>query len=281
MHLPVVFHIFGLALPVHLVFETLAYGVGFRLYLWLRKQGDRLDDRTRMTALVGAIVGAGLGSKLLGFAEHPELWQPALDNPIYLMAAKTILGGLLGGIIGVETAKAIAGVKASTGDLYVFPLIAAIAIGRIGCLLTGVSDGTWGDATHFILGFDAGDGVVRHPTPLYEIGFLIVLAGVLWQVRARFILQNGDLFKLFIMAYCAWRFLIEFLKPVTTSALTNNLNIVQNIASDSDLSAKPCLSMLQIAATIGFAAYAGHFVRRRSDVRKSVSGFSRKHRDKT
>ncbi len=259
MQLPVVFHLFGLALPAHLVFESLAYGVGFRLYLWLRKRGDRLDDRTRMTALIGAIVGAGLGSKLLGFAEHPELWQQALHNPIYLMAAKTILGGLLGGTVGVEIAKAIAGVKTSTGDLYVFPLIAAIAIGRIGCLLTGVSDGTWGDATHFMLGFNAGDGVIRHPTPLYEIGFLIALAGILWQVRRRLTLQHGDLFKLFIMAYCAWRFAIEFLKPVTTYALTNNLNIVQNIATDSDLSAKPGLSMLQMAAALGFAVYAAHF----------------------
>lgn len=259
MHLPVVFHLLGLALPAHLVFETLAYGVGFRLYLWLRKRGDRLDDRTRMTALIGAIAGAGLGSKVLGFAEHPELWPLALHNPIYLMAAKTILGGLLGGIIGVEIAKAAVGVKTSTGDLYVFPLIAAIAIGRIGCLLTGVSDGTWGDATHFAPGFDAGDGVIRHPTPLYEIVFLITLAGGLWQVSRRFTLQNGDLFKLFIMAYCAWRFLIEFLKPVTTYALTNNLNIVQNIATDSDLHAKPGLSMLQIAAALGFAVYAWHF----------------------
>ncbi|WP_443748518.1 prolipoprotein diacylglyceryl transferase [Asticcacaulis solisilvae] len=259
MHLPVVFHLFGLPLPAHLVFESLAYGVGFRLYLWLRKQGDRLDDRTRMTALIGAIVGAGLGSKLLGFAEHPELWGLIARNPMYLLAAKTILGGLLGGIIGVEIAKATAGVKTSTGDLYVFPLLAAIAIGRIGCLLTGISDGTWGDATHFALGFDAGDGIIRHPTPLYEIAFLVALAGALWQIRRRFTLQNGDLFKLFIMAYCAWRFGIEFLKPVTTYTLTNSLNIVQNIATDSDLSAKPGLSMLQMAAVLGFAVYAWHF----------------------
>ena len=261
MHLPFVFNLFGLAVPAHPAFETLAYGVGFRLYLWLRKQGDRLDDRTRMTALIGAIAGAGLGSKLLGFAEHPELWSLAWHNPIYLMAAKTILGGLLGGIIGVEIAKAAAGVHTSTGDLYVFPLLAAIATGRVGCLLTGVSDGTWGDATHFVLGFDAGDGVVRHPTPLYEIGFLVLLAVILWQTRKRVVLRNGDLFKLFIMAYCAWRFVIEFLKPVTTYALTKNLNIVQNIATDSDLGAKPGLSILQMAAALGFAVYAWHFAR--------------------
>src|SRR5471030_1346848 len=106
MHLPVVFHVFGLSLPAHLVLESLAYIIGFRLYLYLRKrQNDTLDDASRLTVLIGAIVGAAVTSKALGFAEHPELWALAMKNPVYLLAAKTILGGLLGGIIGVEIAK--------------------------------------------------------------------------------------------------------------------------------------------------------------------------------
>lgn len=259
---PVTFHVFGLGLPAHLVFETLAYGVGFRLYLWLRaRTPDAFSDQARLTVMIGAVIGAALGSKLLGFAEHPELWPLGARNPVYMMAAKTILGALLGGIIGVEIAKRAAGITRSTGDLYVFPLLAAIAIGRIGCLLTGVSDGTWGDATHFALGFDAGDGVIRHPTPLYEIVFLMVLAGALWLIKRRQILQNGQLFKIFIMAYCAWRFVIEFLKPVTTYNLTNHLNVVQNIATPEALTAQPGLSLLQMAALAGFAVYAAHFIR--------------------
>ncbi len=263
MIFPVVFHIFGLPLPAHLVFETLAYAGGFRLYVWLRqKTKDSIDDRSRLTVLVGAVVGAAITSKVLGFAEHPELWRLSLTNPTYFIAAKTILGGLLGGIIGVEVAKAFAGITRSTGDIYVFPLLTAILIGRIGCLLTGVSDGTWGDATHFVLGFDAGDGIIRHPTPLYEIAFLTALAIVLWKVRHQWQLMEGDLFKLFIMAYCAWRFGIEFLKPVTTYTLSNNLNIVQNIAANESLKAYPGLSLLQFSAMAGFTFYAAFFVRR-------------------
>lgn len=259
MTFPVVFHLLGLNLPAHMVFETLAYGIGFRLYLWARKAThDDVSDRTRMTVLIGAVVGAAAGSKLLAFAEHPQLWGPALHNPAYIIAAQTILGAILGGIIGVETVKKAAGITRSTGDIYVFPLLAAIVIGRIGCALTGVSDGTWGDATTLSIRFDAGDGVIRHPTPLYEIAFLLVLGSGLWWVR-RCKLPEGDLFKLFVLGYCAWRFVIEFLKPVTTYSLSNHLNVVQNIATDTALKAAPGLSVLQLAALIAVLYYAGWF----------------------
>ncbi len=261
MSFPVVVHLFGLNLPAHLICETLAYAIGFRLYLWLRaRSADPISDAGRLTVLAGAIIGAALGSKLLAFAEHPELWRLAAGNPVYVLGAKTILGALLGGILGVEIVKTFAGIRTSTGDLYVFPLLVAIMIGRVGCLLTGVSDGTWGDATHFIFGFDAGDGVVRHATPLYEIVFLMALGGALWWARRRLPLRNGDLFKLFIMGYCAWRFAIEYLKPVTTYALTNRLNVVQNIATDTVMHGEPGVSILQMAALMGFLAYAVYFI---------------------
>ena len=76
MIFPVVFHIFGLPLPAHLVFETLAYAGGFRLYVWLRqKTKDSIDNRSRLTVLVGAVVGAAITSKVLGVNFHRELTQ--------------------------------------------------------------------------------------------------------------------------------------------------------------------------------------------------------------
>lgn len=273
--LPVVFHILGLALPAHMVMESLAYIAGFRLYLLLRQaQTDSFSDSARLTVMVGAIIGAALGSKLLGFLEHPELWPLAMKNPLYFLAAKTILGGLLGGIIGVEIAKALTGIRRSTGDIYVFPLLAAIMIGRIGCLLTGVSDGTWGDATSFFMAYDAGDGVLRHPTPLYEILFLVALGILLYALRRRGGLAQGDLFKVFIMAYCGWRFFIEFLKPVTTYAFFN-LNIVQFSAKPESLSGSDGLSAIQMAALLGLIYYAGWFIwRGRALWQRGITSFS-------
>lgn len=264
MDFPVVFDIFGVRIPAHLVFESLAYAVGFRLYLWLRqKTKDPVDNKSRLTVLVGAIVGAAIGSKALAFAEHPELWPMAQADPVYFIASKSILGGLLGGIIGVEITKAFAGITRSTGDIYVFPLLTAIAIGRMGCLLTGVSDGTWGNATHFILGFDAGDGVIRHPTPLYEIAFLTSFGLGLWHAQRHLQLEEGDFFKIFIIGYCVWRFGIEFLKPVTTYGVASDLNIVQNAATTGALPAFLGLSILQLSALAGVTFYAAFFLQRR------------------
>lgn len=256
MTFPVIFHLFGLNLPAHMLFQTLGYAVGFRLYLWLRrKTNDDFSDGTRLTVLIAAVVGAAVGSKLLAFAEHPQLWRPALTQPALLISAQSILGALLGGTLAVEIVKKIAGVTRSTGDIYVFPLLAGMVVGRIGCALTGVSDGTWGDVTRLPVGFDAGDGVLRHPTPIYEILFLLALAGLFLWLRPR-PLREGDRFKLFLAAYCAWRFLIEWLKPVTTYAISNNLNVVQNIATDRSLTAAPGLSVLQMAALIALLCYA-------------------------
>ncbi len=256
MTFPVVFHVFGLNLPAHMGFQALGYAVGFRLYLWLRKAThDDMGDRTRLTVFIAAIVGAAVGSKGLAFAVHPQLWRPALSQPALLISAQSILGALLGGTFAVEIVKKAAGITRSTGDIYVFPLLAGMIIGRIGCALTGISDGTWGDATTLPWGFDAGDGVLRHPTPVYEILFLLALAGLFAWLRPR-AMREGDRFKLFMLAYCAWRLVIEFLKPVTTYAINNHLNIVQNIATDRSLTAAPGLSVLQMAALAGILCYA-------------------------
>jgi phosphatidylglycerol---prolipoprotein diacylglyceryl transferase len=50
------------------------------------------------------------------------------------------LNAILGGWIGVEIAKRRLGLGHPTGDIYVFPLIAGMCIGRIGYLLGGIED---------------------------------------------------------------------------------------------------------------------------------------------
>ena len=71
-----------------------------------------------------------------------------LHNPAYLVGGKTIVGALIGGLITVEIAKRYIGIQQSTGDLYAIPLALGIAIGRIGCFLTGLPDNTYGTATN-------------------------------------------------------------------------------------------------------------------------------------
>jgi prolipoprotein diacylglyceryltransferase len=125
---------------------------------------------------------------------------------------KTIVGGLLGGWLAVELAKLLLHVRSRTGDLYAVPLCLGIAIGRIGCFLAGLADDTYGTATTLPWGVDFGDGIRRHPTQLYELVFLLLLAGAL-TVYARRPHPQGQMFRIFMAAYLAWRFVVDFIKP--------------------------------------------------------------------
>ncbi len=215
----------GTTLHPHPVFEVLAYGVGFQLYLATRKRYARAavpPDQT-VWILAGAIVGALLGSKALSFLEHPDEW-----NLEMLLTGKTIVGGLLGGWIGVEVAKKTMGIRHSTGDACVAPLLTGMAIGRVGCFLTGLEDKTHGIATSLPWGVDFGDGVARHPTQIYDIVFLVGL-GILLFARRNPDRPNGALFRTFIAAYAAYRFCIEFIKPRDTWLFLSAIQIASAI----------------------------------------------------
>lgn len=197
----------------HLVFELIAYFVGFRLYLRARRlHGDAVDDPRRWWIVAAAAGGAALGARLLYLLECPAETLRHWNDASYLLAGKTIVGGIAGGWLAVEATKRMLRIESRTGDLFAVPLAVAIAIGRIGCFLTGTSDHTVGAATTLPWGVDFGDGATRHPTALYEALFLAALALLLtaWQRRGP---ENGDLFRGFAAAYFAFRLTVDFLKP--------------------------------------------------------------------
>jgi MYXO-CTERM domain-containing protein len=215
MQFPVYFHLFGTQLHPHMVLELVAYSAGFQLYLVLRKRWPRPEAAVpieqAMWLIVGCVFGALAGSKLLAWAELFQHYWSHRDNLAVALGGKTIVGGLLGGWVGVEIAKKHLGVAQNTGDVYVFPLILGMCIGRVGCFLTGLPDHTYGVFTALPWAVDFGDGP-RHPAQLYEIAFLLLL-GLALLVRLRRSAFNGELFRLFMLGYLSFRFFVEFIKP--------------------------------------------------------------------
>lgn len=205
--------LWGIKLNIHLIMEYAAFILGFRYYVYLRKNyTDPISKTNRLSILIGAIFGAYFGSRLMGYLENPIIHLTA-EQVIALLNTKTIMGGLFGGLLGVEIAKKIIGEKQSSGDLFVFPLILAIILGRIGCFLTGVNEFTYGNETSFFTGMNLGDGLLRHPIALYEIFFLSILWIVLVRLKVKLQHKSGLLFKTFMLSYFGFRFGIEFLKP--------------------------------------------------------------------
>ncbi|WGH74323.1 prolipoprotein diacylglyceryl transferase [Tenacibaculum tangerinum] len=215
MELPFEPVLFGYTVNIHLVLEYLAFFLAFRYYVFLRKKNkDAISSNHRLSIILGAAIGALIGSRLIGVLENPSTTLSA-ENIIQLLNTKTIMGGLFGGMLGVEIAKKMIGETKSSGDLFVFPIILGIFIGRIGCFLSGINEFTYGVETTSFLGMDLGDDVLRHPIALYELVFLVMLFISLKHLQKEYVLQSGELFKLFMLAYFGFRFCIEFLKPNT------------------------------------------------------------------
>jgi phosphatidylglycerol---prolipoprotein diacylglyceryl transferase len=225
----------------HLFFETLSYFVGFRVYLALRRRaGDTVIVPYRWATLSSAAAGAALGARILAWLADPNA---TYDLASVLLGGKTIIGGLVGGLIAVELVKLAMGIRRSTGDLYAPALAVAIAVGRVGCLLTGVADDTSGTPTSLPWGMDLGDGIRRHPTQIYEIVVLVAMVVPLWRLARRTmliaagegaagagttagivdtdapgvaagrVLREGDAFKAFMVGYLGLRLVVDFMKP--------------------------------------------------------------------
>src|SRR5690242_8770398 len=106
--LPFVPRLGPLALHPHVVFETLGYFLGFRLYLSERRRlGDSLGEEPRLVVITAAAAGALLGSKILHALFDVQKTIENFGHPIQLMGGKTVVGGLLGGWLAVEGAKVL------------------------------------------------------------------------------------------------------------------------------------------------------------------------------
>jgi phosphatidylglycerol:prolipoprotein diacylglycerol transferase len=212
LHFPVNIPLGHTNIPMHFVCETLAYFVAYQYYTYLRAHtNDLISTNNRIIIFVGAAAGAFIGSHLVGIFENPPLMSKF--SLIYFMGNKTIVGGMLGGLIGVEITKKQIGVKNSSGDLMVYPIILAMIIGRTGCFLAGLDDGTYGIASNLPWAINFGDGIRRHPTNLYEITFWIILWITLKGIETKYRFTDGARFKILMVSYLLFRFAIEFIKP--------------------------------------------------------------------
>ncbi|MFO1183430.1 MAG: prolipoprotein diacylglyceryl transferase family protein [Bauldia sp.] len=208
-------------MPVHTLFDLLAAAasalVTAGVYLWRLKGTDRDPERRLSSAYVAALIaGSVVGAYGFGTANLALTGIPAIG--------RSIAGSLAGAIFTVEVYKRIAGIKGSTGLLFVAGFATTVAVGRIGCLLAGLDDHTYGIATGGSWGWDFGDGIPRHPVALYEsltMAAFLAYALLAFARRDAFFMANG--FYLLVIVYAGQRFLWEFLKPY--AAVLGPLNL--------------------------------------------------------
>jgi prolipoprotein diacylglyceryltransferase len=183
----------------------------FAAWLIARRTQSKLDlDRTqRIGIALGAFCGAMIGAKLPFVLAD---WNGLLSGMAWFSDGKTILTGLVGGYVGVVVAKWALCVDTHTGDSFVLPVAVAIGIGRLACFAVGCCFGTPTDLPWAVRFPASGDLLPRHPTQLYESLFHLSMAGIMAILLKRNI-WRGQLMKAYIIAYAAYRFGTEFIRP--------------------------------------------------------------------
>lgn len=209
----------GWAPPIdtHSFFVALALVAGTAVFL-VEKRRRGVRDHRMAYIVMGALMGAAIFSRLGTWFQHLDFNENASLGEQMLYGNASILSGLFGAWLGVHIAKISVKYPHRTGDLFAPAVALAMVIGRVGCLLTerpGTPTGaSWGITLDAAAAERTGSiaDVALHPSFVYEITFHLVAFCILWfWVRHRDI-SAGESLTLFIAAYAAFRFGVEFVR---------------------------------------------------------------------
>ena len=202
--------------------------------MWKKKFNDAASDTILLIGIFGT--GFGIFAAMLFQATYNYIDDPSAGFD--LLSGMTFIGGLIGGVVSflgvyflyMYVVRPRTKIKLLTNHMNAtltdaLPFIPigiciAHAFGRLGCFFGGCcygrrTDAWYGIACSAIHGETLPYNVV--PTQLFEMAFLLVLAGVmaLLYFKRRF---NCN-FAVYMIAYGIWRFLIEFVRADDRGAL--------------------------------------------------------------
>lgn len=205
------------AVDTHAVFVALGILAGGGVFL-IEMRRRRVDDPRIAYLVLGALAGAALFSRLGTWAQHLD---PAQNLSLFEQLTRgnaSMLSALVGAWLGVHVAKRLCRYPGRSGDLFAPAVALAMAIGRIGCLLTEKPGTPTGADWGIVLGPDAAArtgstaGVPLHPSFVYEIAFHLVAFALLWLWLRHRPIAAGETLTLYIAAYAVFRFAVEFVR---------------------------------------------------------------------
>lgn len=166
----------------------------------------------QLATLIGALLGAKFAA-IVGDLGWP--FEPLPESPLFA-TGRSITGALLFGFITAELVKPLFRYREPPNDRFATVLPFSIAIGRVGCLLAGCCNGV---ATDFPIALPDAEGVMRHPTAIYDLLFHVGLGLTFLAMGKRGVMQHR-FFALHLVAYGIFRFAIEELRDSREYALS-------------------------------------------------------------
>jgi phosphatidylglycerol:prolipoprotein diacylglycerol transferase len=202
-----------------LMFALAFLGAGALIWKRLAEIGKPVDWAYEMG--FAALAGGVVGSRIYFIVQNYSEVKSDLLGNLFSGSGLVWYGGLIGGVIAVclwAWYRDFLGLALL--DLAAPALALGYAIGRCGCQLSG--DGDYGKPWNGPWAMSYPDGTVPtertvHPTPVYETLAMGLAAWVLWQLRDR--VRTGVLFAIYLLYAGMERFLVEFLRRNTETAL--------------------------------------------------------------
>lgn len=173
-----------------------------------RKQGIPLHLALTLYGI--AVVCFLLGAKLstISFSE----WQFALSNSSFpLTEKKSVIGGIIGVLIGIPVFKKLMGYNAPILDAFAVSFPIAMALQRIGCFYAGCCYGTPTDgflSVTYSLN-ETEQILALHPNQLYQVVACLIIALAIYKYGRVFKRANNR-FYASVTLYAIARFFLEF-----------------------------------------------------------------------
>ena len=157
--------------PVYALLVLLALALGI-LFPVARHITDREPRKKYFVLQAITFLAAIAGAKLVVLVgNHDWPFTPLEGWRTVVFSGRSIVGALIFGFLAAESCKPLLRYQLPPNDRFAALLPFCIAIGRIGCLLSGCCRGTPHEGM-LSIAFD--DGIPRHPAQLYEIAFHLV-----------------------------------------------------------------------------------------------------------
>ena len=153
---------------------------------------------------------------------------------------KTILGGIVGLFAGLLLAKTWLRSNRPVLDHFAIALPIAMAISRIGCLMSGCCFGTvtklpWGivygtsskvyaaQLSNGVVNFHDRVSAIVHPIQVYELLGCLLIAFLVW-VSRKYWKADGSMFLFSVLCYALLRFLVEFIRDPESSFVMTHVS---------------------------------------------------------
>lgn len=229
--------LFGLSIAAYSLLLVAGLYLAIGLFVLLAGKRGMPRPIAFLIAVVSVVAGL-IGARVLFVITQLPLVLQAIRQGewqfvgrLFVEGGQVFFGGLIGGfLVAWLMAKRL---KASFGVLAdaALPAVAfGQAIGRIGCHFAGCCHGVPVDACGVVFPAEslAPPDVMLFPTQLTEAGFLFVLSAVLvWLCLKK---RNGFVAPVYLVAYGAFRFAIEFVRGDDIRGFLGPLSTSQWIA---------------------------------------------------